>query len=218
MAVRQIGLCRRSVAGRVPMDRGHHSVLVESSLERDFVLLQRFDPDVAGVDEQPVRIQYRASGGQRRSYVPDFLVRYRSHDRQPALVEVKYSNDPAYVDGRLEERFDAAKHYADGHGWSFTVATEATIRTPRLANAKFLLPFRNRRVDPGHSARLLQCQGECGHISAGELLQAAFPSSDDHPAVPPALWRLVASFRLRADLDAPLTMETVLTLGSLSHA
>ena len=46
MPVRKIGLCYRSVGGRVPMGAGKRAVAVESTLERDFALLQRFDRDV----------------------------------------------------------------------------------------------------------------------------------------------------------------------------
>lgn len=47
------------------------TVAVESPLERDFALLLRFDRDVVGLEEQPVRISYREEGGIKRSYVPD---------------------------------------------------------------------------------------------------------------------------------------------------
>ncbi len=107
MPVRRIGLCYRSVSGRVPMGVGRPTVQVESTLERDFVLLQRFDPGVVGIEEQPYRIAYRDPGGGKRTYVPDFLVTYRHG--LPKLVEVKFSTDPALVAGKLEPRFEAAQ-------------------------------------------------------------------------------------------------------------
>ena len=64
MPVRKIGLCYRSVGGRVPMGAGRAGVDVESTLERDFALLQRFDRAVRSVEGQPVRIPVpRGKGG-----------------------------------------------------------------------------------------------------------------------------------------------------------
>lgn len=128
MPVRRIGLCYRSVSGRVPMGNGRRSVVVESTLERDFALLQRFDPTVATVEEQPVRVEYRTAGGSRRSYVPDFLVTHQRSALSTKLVEVKFSTDPALVSGALDERFAAARAFASARGWSFEVVTEKHIR------------------------------------------------------------------------------------------
>ncbi len=134
MPVRKIGLCYRSVSGRVPMGAGRASVAVESTLERDFALLQRFDRDVADIEEQPVRIEYRVGQGTKRHYVPDFLVTHRDVVRSPRLVEVKYSTDPHLVSGALEERFAAARTFAAERGWVFALVTEKDIRTPRLVH------------------------------------------------------------------------------------
>src|SRR5947208_8398615 len=50
----------------------------ESSLERDFLLLLDFDPDVEFYEEQPVKITYHDDRGRRRTYTPDVFVRYRA--------------------------------------------------------------------------------------------------------------------------------------------
>jgi len=47
----------------------------ESSLERDFLLLLDFDPEVVLYEEQPVTINYHDDQGRRRRYTPDVLVR-----------------------------------------------------------------------------------------------------------------------------------------------
>jgi hypothetical protein len=217
MAVRRIGLCYRSVGGRVPMGRGHPAVSVESSLERDFVLLQRFDPAVAGIAEQPARIYFRDRNGTRRHYVPDFLVSYRAPGRQSNLVEVKLSDDRQLVSGALEERFAAARAYAPSRGWSFSVVTEKAIRTPILTNAKFLLPFRERSVDHGFCARLVCTLHGSAGMTAKRLLEAAFPSEGERVAALPALWHLVATFRFATDLEVALTMESILSAGVSDH-
>ena len=210
MPVRRIGLCYRSVSGRVPMGGGRRTVAVESTLERDFALLQRFDRDVVGLEEQPVRISYRDAAGAKRSYVPDFLVIYRQG--APKLVEVKFSNDPALVAGELEPRFAAARAYSAARGWTFFLATDADIRTPRLGNATFLLPFRQRPAETALRASILHAiQGKPRTV---EWL-TAIVSKDagcDRAQVLPSLWGMVARFELAADLDRPLTMRSHLKM------
>ncbi|MEC4591905.1 TnsA endonuclease N-terminal domain-containing protein [Nitrospirillum amazonense] len=207
MPVRKIGLCYRSVGGRVPMGGGRRGVNVESTLERDFVLLSQFDGAVTGIEEQPVRILW-APG---RSYVPDFLVTY-GDGRPNDLVEVKYSTDKALLAGALEGRFAAARAYAADQGWRFRVVTEREIRTPRLANIRFLLPFRDRPVNPGLMVRihaLLQAQGALGVAVLADLAEGG-PERRAH--VLPTLWRAVARGELAADLEQPLTMLSILDL------
>ena len=191
------------------MGAGKAAVAVESTLERDFALLQRFDRDVAGLEEQPVRIEYHVGQGTKRRYVPDFLVTYRSAGRPPRLVEVKYSTDPHLLAGSLEERFAAARRFASERGWVFTLATEKEIRTPRLENATFLLPFRDRPADPAFTDRLLTVAATMP-ITVQELADHVAGNAADRARVLPSLWTLIARFELVADLDRPVTMRTLL--------
>ena len=105
---------------------------------------------------------------------------------------------------------EAARTYAAGRGWSFEVATEETIRTPLLGNARFLLPYRRQAADPGRSCRLLDTLSEAGTAAAGELLRSAFSSLGDQQRGLPCLWHLVATGRIAANLDRPLTMASPL--------
>lgn len=213
MPVRRIGLCYRSVSGRVPMGNGRRAVAVESTLERDFALLQRFDSEVATVEEQPVHVGYRTAGGSRRVYVPDFLICYWPPTRLTKLVEVKLSTDPALVSGVLDERFAGARAFASGRGWSFEVVTEKDIRTPRLGNATFLLPFRERPADAGVRVRLLMA------LRAGSATVEALADvlGGDRRRILPTLWGMVARFEIGADLDRPLTMHSLLFLPEKDH-
>lgn len=212
MPVRRIGLCYRSVSGRVPMGAGRRAVAVESTLERDFALLQRFDPEVAHVEEQPVRVEYRDAGGAPRRYVPDFLVRYTTSNRAPQLVEVKFSTDPALVAGQLEERFAAARSYAGQRGWAFAVVTELDIRTPRLANATFLLPYRGRAPIAAARAHLLIALAAMPEPIGVLARKVADAMGCDPSCVLPTLWGMVARREVRVDLDQPLTMNSLLHL------
>lgn len=212
MPVRKIGLCYRSVSGRVPMGRGRPGVQVESTLERDFALLCRFDPSVAGIEEQPVRIEYHDAAGRARSYVPDFLVNHRGGRPMPRLVEIKYSTDPMLVSGQLEKRFAAASAFARHQGWRFEVVTEREIRTPRLENATFLLPFRERSIAPELRESLRMALRLAGRKSVVSLAdEVADALGLGRPEVLPGIWSMVAAFEVSADLDRPLTMNTVVT-------
>lgn len=213
MPVRRIGLCYRSVSGRVPMGNGLRAVAVESTLERDFALLQRFDPKVATVEEQPVRVEYRTTGGFRRFYVPDFLVTQQRPGLPTKLVEVKFSTDPALVSGALEERFAAAQAFASVRGWSFKVVTEKHIRTPRLGNATFLLPYRQRPADAGIRARLLMAL-RSGPATVEALTKMV---GGERGRTLPTLWGMVARFEVGADLDRVLTMRSQLFLPEKDH-
>lgn len=207
MPVRSIPRSHRSVTGRQPV-AGQRIVGIESSLERDFVVLCQFSPDFIGIEEQPIVVP--VPGGRR--YTPDFLVNWRE-PRPPDLVEVKYQTDLAAQAKILAPKFAAAKAYAQDRGWRFMVMTDQEIRIPRLANAAFLLPFRGRAIDPGLCARLIQALRNLGTANGAELLAAAFPRPDAQITALPALWHLIAGFQISADLNTELTMDTPLSLG-----
>jgi len=212
MSVRKIGLCYRSVSGRVPMGKGRPGVQVESTLERDFALLCRFDPSVVGIEEQPVRIEYDDADGHARSYVPDFLVTYRGGRPVPRLVEIKYSTDPMLISGQLDGRFAAARAYARRQGWRFQVVSELEVRTPRLENATFLLPFRGRPVAAGLREALRLALRKGGPKSVASLAdEVAVALGLSRPEVLPGIWTMVAEFQVTADLDCPLTMNSLVT-------
>lgn len=214
MPVRKIGLCYRSVSGRVPMGKERPGVQVESTLERDFALLCRFDRSVATVEEQPVRIEYDDADGRARSYVPDFLVTYRGGRPVPRLVEIKYSTDPMLISGHLDGRFAAASAYARCYGWRFQVVTELEIRTPRLENATFLLPFRGRSIAAGLRDGLRETLRKGGQKNVASLADEVAAALDlSRPEVLPGIWTMVAEFEVAVDLDRPLTMTTIVALA-----
>ena len=144
--------------------------------------------------------------------MPDFLVRYRNA-RPCRLVEVKYANDPDLVSGALDERFAAARNYAANLGWSFELVTDADIRTPYLANATFLLPYRTRMTDPEITGQLVRALRQDGPQSVRSLTDSVAQVMGAVPEkVLAALWASVATFRLRADLYQPLAMNSLIHL------
>lgn len=180
----------------------------ESALERDFVLLQRLDGDVLAVEEQPVTITWKDDAGQARQYTPDYRVVRRAGAE---IVEVKYRQD-LHENWRLyRPRFIAARDWAKAQGMGFHIATERGVRTPRLLNAKKLIPRMHDHVAPAMEARILQMAAQHGPVAFMRLTEAV--SGPDCPMVEvlAAVWALLAKRRLHADLDKPITGHTIVS-------
>lgn len=118
----------------------------ESQLERDYIYLLEFDPDVESYREQPFRIQYTAESIGHH-HVPDFLV-IRQTKKQ--VVDVK-PEDQARAEGN-SLLFRIMDEICHDHGYEFCVVTEYTIRVqPRLSNVKLL--YRYARTPIGFDAQ-----------------------------------------------------------------
>jgi len=177
---------------------------LESSLERDFLTLVRFDSTVDRFLTQPVTLSYEDIAGQTWPYTPDCLVIYkhasdRSRDQSPMLCEIKYEKELEEDRAKLEPKFAAATAYCNERGWRFDVFSEKQIRTPLLENARFLLPYRSRKLPLALTNRVTQWfQHE------GPTTPEAFLASVDEVArldSLAALWHLVAAGTLGCDLS-----------------
>lgn len=90
---RKIMPTRRSVSG-VYAFRGETPIQFESTLERDFLILNEFKLCVLDVIPQPIQIPFEKNG-RAYNYTPDFLVYYRLGNvpygeyPKPMLIEVK---------------------------------------------------------------------------------------------------------------------------------
>jgi hypothetical protein len=205
VSLRRIPLSRRShITGFQPQSLGvtEH----ESALERDFVTLVRFADAAQHITAQPVTIEFRDPRRLRR-YTPDFLVRWA--DGQTELIEVKYQADLRHLGKQLKSRFVAARHWAQEHGARFRVATERSIRTPRLSNAQRLLPLRNAWLDPEAALQVRTALVAHAQPTLGELL-LSLPG--ERGAALGTLWRMIARGALRVDLDVPITLDSPIGL------
>lgn len=85
--VRKIKPTRLSVSGRI-LCKGK-SIPYESTLERDFLIIQDFHPDIKSVTAQPISIKFQKNG-REYLYTPDFYVEYHDFaNRKDMIVEVK---------------------------------------------------------------------------------------------------------------------------------
>jgi hypothetical protein len=185
----------------------------ESSLERDFLLLLDFDPDVAFYEEQPLKITYPDAKGRRRTYTPDVLVRYRIDPlevRRPQILlcEVKYRDDLRQHWTDYRPKFRAAQRYARQQGWRFRLVTERHVRTPYLDNVKFLRSSQAISVNTSYRTRILSALWELEETDPASLLLALSQDRWQQAEIFPMVWQLIAIRQIGADLSQPLTMQS----------
>ncbi len=219
MPTRSIPKSHRSVTGRIASAKLGRPAEFESTLERDLLTLLEFDSQVLGYEEQPVTIGYTAPDGSSRSYTPDVLVAYRGSlvRRDPKrieLVEVKYRTDLFADWPRLKPKLRAGRAYSRERGWRFRILTEHEIRTPYLQNARFLLGYRALAVDRCDVETVTNALRRRPEVRIDQLLESISTDRWRRAELIPVLWHLVAAGALETDLGVPLTMHTVVRIGS----
>lgn len=206
LPVREIRIASRSVTGTVPSMGAY-----ESTLERDFMEILRFDPSVERFMPQPLTISYVDRSGRTRSYTPDGLIHFKQNPEfrtVPVLFEVKYRTDFRKDWKALIPKFRAAKEYCIHKGWRFEVFTECEIRTPYLNNVKFLWPYLDRRPTPEAVTEVLRILADLGEADPDLLLCALCHDPDNRARLIPVLWHLVALGTIGCDLNMPLNMRS----------
>jgi hypothetical protein len=198
-----------AIRGVVASNGNGLQINVESSLERDFVFLSKFDINVESCIEQPVCIEYELDG-KRRKYTPDFLVQYLQNEKKPALIEIKYRKDIRKDWNVLKPKFKAAKQYALLKGWEFKIYTENEIRGEYLKNAKFLITYRNNQNLPKQEYKeiILRLLNAVKETTPHELLLMAFQDRNKQVELIPSLWSMVASGLIGCYLFDELTMAS----------
>ena len=216
---RKIGLGRRSLTGLMTSGRKVEGPgPFESSLERDYFALLEFDNRVVAWHPQPLKVVTTSrADAPARTYYPDVLVE-RAHPRDGAiiqtvaLVEVKYREEIKSNWHTLKPKFKACRAYARRQGWTFEIATEVEIRSPRLQNAKFLLPYQRREIEWEDQAKVSRALRKLGEATPAQLLASMTDLIWDQAAILPTIWFLVARGVFEVDLDTKVTMSTPMRL------
>lgn len=218
MFTRHIRPSRFSTTGYVATLKATHSQATESLLEQDFLSLLEFDDAVAGFVTQPFTIKWKDRDGRSRRYTPDVITRpsQRSRKERPTLYEVK----PAEVLRRdwleLKPSLRAGIGWAKRHGCRFHVVTDRQIRTPYLANVKFLRGYRTEVLcgtpSAVHEQRrpILQALSCLRSATPSQLLLEITADVDRQRQLIPWIWNLVASKVIAVDLERPLTMNSAI--------
>jgi hypothetical protein len=215
MPVRRIPKNHLFVTGRFSSRKSDHAVEFESLLEKEYMMLLEFDERVVRFEGQPVNIPLI---GVPRGYTPDVLVHYRTDPatgeiQKPFLTDIKHSDELRRNAEKYAPKFMEAERFATKNGWEFRVTTEKEIRTPRLANLKFLREYRN--IEPNaqeidHLRSTLEQVAD--QLSVADLLAFVAPSEHDRLHWLPVIWFAVLQRLINVDMDQPLTHSTQLRL------
>jgi len=204
--VRKIGITNRSVSGRVP-DFGEY----ESSLERDFMELLRFEASIDKFVAQPLKIEYIDSEQIRRTYTPDGLIRFTPESEMlPILYEIKYREDYKKDRKKLSPKFRAAKDHCLTIGWKFEVFTEKEIRTQYLENVRFLWPYVERVQSDAMKERILTILWDLDESDPDMLLCILCNDATNRARMIPVIWHFISTGVIGCDLNKPLTMRTII--------
>ena len=204
MAVRKIPKNYLFVTGGYSSRKNEEMDAFESLLEKDYLLVLDFNDAVVKFEVQPVRIPV---AGVPRGYVPDVLVEYHpdaqtGEVRKPSLVEVKSAEDLVRNAEKYAPKFAAARHYADERGWEFRTVDQHEIRSPRLANLKFLREYRNFSPLSEDIQTVQQhMENAGGDCLSQQLIDTLAPTDDGKLYWLPVIWSMVLTRHLSADLD-----------------
>jgi hypothetical protein len=162
MPVRKIPKNHLFVTGGYSSRKNEGMDAFESLLEKDYLLLLDFDETVEKFETQPVRVPVP---GVPNGYVPDVLIDYipcphTGTVRKPLLVDVKHADEVKRNERKYAPKFAAAREFAAARGWEFAVVDQTQIRTPRLANLKFLREYRNFAPSDTDIQQVLRCAGD----------------------------------------------------------
>lgn len=207
---RKIGIKSRGVTGIVPK-LGHY----ESTLERDFMEIIRFEDEFSSFVPQPLKIEFRGKGQTLERYTPDGLIHFKDSDdaRKPLLFEIKHRADFRKDWRVLMPKFRAAKKYCESVGWEFMVLTEKEIRTSYLTNIKFLWPFKNIAVDPAVANALKSALSEMKSGTISSLLETMDYDQEKRVHFIAPMWSLVAAGIIKCNLSAPLSMKSIIWIA-----
>jgi len=149
MPVKTVSNRGGNIIGHFPSIKMKRMIMFESLIERDYLYLLDYAPNVKWFEEQPLTIEYRHDGKVLR-YTPDFHIVEAKRD---VLVECK---PLAFVDKNENQRkFQAARAWCAERGWRFRVVTDQDIRVGfRLENVKLLTRYARHVVEPGTKGRI----------------------------------------------------------------
>ena len=208
--VRKLRNSHRALTGKVNLEAGGMAGF-ESSLERDLLLILDFDRTVLSVKEQPFSLTHIHDASVRR-YTPDVMAEYDRAAMSTVVYEVKPIEKLRADWASLRPAFKAAVAHCRLREWQFKIVTERHIRTPYLANVKFLRRYRDLAPLLVRQAQLRYTATALGPTTPQGLLAAAYWPKEEQAQAIPALWQMVAAGEFDIDLTQPLSMRMPIQL------
>lgn len=207
---RKLRNSHRALTGKVNLEAGGMAGF-ESSLERDLLLILDFDRTVLSVKEQPFSLTHIQDASVRR-YTPDVMAEYDRAAMSTVVYEVKPIEKLRADWASLRPAFKAAVAHCRFREWQFKIVTERHIRTPYLANVKFLRRYRDLAPLLVRQAQLRYTATALGPTTPQGLLAAAYWPKEEQAQAIPALWQMVAAGEFDIDLTQPLSMRMPIQL------
>lgn len=190
-----------------PSIKNKRQVICESALEASYCIWLEWDSDVAGYYAQPKTFRWQ-SDGQTFRYTPDFFVVHRTSADHFTEVKPDFTRTSRQNRATLE----AFGRYCEEHGRLFKRADVRTIKQQtRLDNLRLLYNGLHRitRFETDYCLSFLAGQGHA--CSLKELAR-----SSTAPSLRSLYWAIFCG-EVMADLEVPLTLNTVLTKKSVHH-
>lgn len=214
MPVRKIPKNHLVVTGGYSSSKNTQIDAFESLLEKDYLLLLDFDKSVRSFEVQPVIVPVP---GVSRGYVPDVLVHYHPDpssglEPKPSLVEIKDTSDLVRNASKYANKFECATRFAQERGWEFKIVDQNEIRTPRLANLKFLREYRNIKPSAQEVDRVWQHVGATPR-SHHDVLDHLAQTDDDRLFWLPIIWSMLLTGHLATDMNEPFSGDVHLVRG-----
>lgn len=210
MSVRIIPKNYRNITGIFQSSKPNRANGYESSLERDFLTLLEIRANVDHYISQPVKIFWEDEKGKKRSYTPDVLVNFKEGSNDisvPELYEVKYMSDLKENIASIRPKVIAGREYAKSQGWNFRVITDRDIRTTKLKNAQFLVPFLRRNYpDVALQDQIDNALRDLSNTTTGALITHIYKDKLNQAKLLPCLWYMIGTNQIGIDLDQPLSM------------
>lgn len=191
---REIKPKAKGYRGKEPFLKTGEYIHWDSYLERNFIRLADFDPEVKEIYHQPVCIYYWLNG-RKYKYYPDFKVVFE--DNRVCLVEVKPQRFFNLEKNAI--KYAAGQEFCKVKGWSYEVFTERQINPNFLQwNLSLLRHLGNQEVSEKEEGCIFNVMEKEQELHLFELREHCESMSEE--AFYSTVYRLIYLQVIQADL------------------
>jgi len=135
------------------VNKANRTVQCESFLEYKLVVTLDNDPSVKDFISQPEKFHFISKDGQKRSYVPDYLIWRADESIEIHEVTVQERRESKVS---IAEREIAAENICGQRGWKYVVHTDKTLPSgSKWANLDNLVAFRPKAYNNIQISKLI---------------------------------------------------------------
>ena len=217
LRARKIPVQTRSVAGYFYSFKNKRNIDFESQLEKKFYLTFEFDGEIERYIEQPVKIDSILKG-RKVSYFPDCIVYFKPElQRKPLLIEIKYAKEIKEKKEKIINKIKAVSKYSKENGCLFKIYTDKKLNETYISNIKFLYGYYEKPKLNGAYAiyknKILGILDGGRNITVKGLLDYIAQTDMEKMTVIPLIWHLICRNTISANLNAPLTNSSLISLN-----